>query len=261
MNTQTNTEATNSEWAKGWQIILASLIGIALCLSPVPYWALIIIGPELGKEFGWSRQVSSAGFLFMTAGVLVGAPIAGQLVDKFGARKVLLPSIFALSVGTCAFALMTANPATLYTIFFFTAFLGAATLPITWTKAIVNNFDKHRGIALGIALTGTGVTGFLAPPYLHACIEQFGWRGAYIAVGILPLIISLPLAFFLFRDRKEEAALATGEKQGRHAGIYIKGCALALALFALITWVITAFGPIWGVALMRLFLAGYVLFV
>ena len=202
-----------AEWARGWPIVLASLVGIALCLSPLPYWALIIIGPELGAEFGWSRVVISAGFLFMTAGVLIGAPVAGQLVDRYGARKVLLPSIVALGLGVAAFSQMTADPVVFYLIFFLTAFFGSATLPVTWSKAIVNNFDVHRGLALGIALTGTGLFGFVASPSIQAMINAFGWRTAYLILGLLPLLISLPLALALFRDRKEDAHLAglTGE--------------------------------------------------
>lgn len=196
------------EWKNGWPIVVASLVGIALCLSPLPYWALIVIGSELAAEFGWSRPVISAGFLFMTTGVLIGAPLAGQLVDRYGARRVLLPSIVALGIGTSSFALMTSNPAVFYFIFFVTAFFGSATLPITWSKAIVNNFDKHRGLALGIALTGTGLYGFIATPSIQLMIDTFGWRWAYVSVGVLPVLFSLPLASFLFRDHKEEKALA-----------------------------------------------------
>lgn len=249
-----------SEWATGWPIVFSSLIGIALCLSPLPYWALIIIGSELGKEFGWSREIITAGFLYMTAGVLVGAPISGQLVDKFGARKVLLPSIIGLSIGVCAFSLMTANPVVFYAIFFFTAFFGSATLPITWSKAIVNNFDVHRGLALGIALTGTGLYGFLAPTYIQGFINSVGWRGAYIAVGVLPVLISLPIAFFMFRDHKEETALAASEPQTGFIMTYLKGFVLGLALFAAMSWIITTQGPIWVIALMCAFLAAYVVF-
>jgi MFS family permease len=203
------------EWAKGWPIVLASLVGIMLCLSPVPYWALIIIGSELEAEFGWSRVMVSAGFLFMTAGVLIGAPVAGQLVDRYGARKVLLPSIIALGLGVMAFSQMTANPVVFYTIFFITAFLGSATLPITWSKAIVNNFDVNRGLALGIALTGTGIFGFFASPTIQALINAFGWRMAYICVGALPLLVSLPLAIWLFKDEKEDRQLASARNTGK----------------------------------------------
>jgi len=207
-----DTPDARSEWASGWPIVLASLVGIALCLSPLPYWALIIIGPELGMEFGWNRIVISAGFLFMTAGVLIGAPVAGQLVDRYGARKVLLPSIVALGLGVAAFSQMTDDPVVFYLIFFLTAFFGSATLPITWSKAIVNNFDTHRGLALGIALTGTGLFGFIASPTIQAMINAFGWRTAYVILGALPLLISLPLALILFRDHKEDAHLAELDK-------------------------------------------------
>jgi len=82
-------QTVQGEWAKGWPIVFSSLIGVALCLSPLPYWALIVIGQELVDEFGWTRSITSAGFLFMTAGVLVGAPVVGRLVDRYGARKVV----------------------------------------------------------------------------------------------------------------------------------------------------------------------------
>ncbi len=256
-----DTMTNQQEWARGWPIVVSSLVGIALCLSPLPYWALIVIGSELGKEFGWTREIITAGFLYMTAGVLVGAPISGQLVDRFGARKVLLPSIIALSVGTCSFSLMTANPVVFYAIFFFTAFFGAGTLPITWSKAIVNNFNHNRGLALGIALTGTGLYGFLAPTYIQTFINNFGWRWAYVSVGILPVLISLPLALYLFRDRKEENALAGSLSQGGQLKIYGLALALAIALFAAMSWVILKMGAIWVVLLMTSFLFVYLGFV
>ena len=254
-------ESAKDEWTRGWPIVMSALIGIALCLSPLPYWALIIIGPELGKEFGWSREIITAGFLYMTAGVLVGAPVAGQLVDRLGARKVLLPAIVALSIGTMGFAFMTPNPVVFYTIFFVTAFLGSGTLPITWSKAIVNNFDRHRGLALGIALTGTGLYGFLAPTYIQAFIDNFGWRWAYVAVGILPILFSLPLAYRLFRDDKEEKALAISKQSVLWRKTFSIGAALALLLLVAMTWTITAKGPVWVIGLMLVFLAAYMIYV
>ena len=248
------------EWARGWPIVLSALIGIALCLSPLPYWALIVIGPELGKEFGWSRQVITGGFLYMTAGVLIGAPVAGQLVDRLGARKVLLPAIIALAFGTMSFALMTPNPVVFYTIFFVTAFLGAGTLPITWSKAIVNNFNHHRGLALGVALTGTGIYGFLAPTYVQTFINHFGWRWAYVAVGILPIIFSLPLAFYLFRDKKEEKALVAAAQTSSWPRMFGIGSILAVALFVTMTWTLTRLGAVHVIGLLLIFLALYLIY-
>jgi len=196
------------EWAQGWPIVVSALVGIALCLSPLPYYSLISLMPVLSEEFGWTIAQTSGGFLCMTIGVLLGAPVAGYLTDRFGARKVLLPSIIILGLGMMSFSLMNGSLWVYYAIFTAMSFLGVGTLPITWSKAIVNNFDKQRGLALGIALLGTGLYGFLAPAYVQGLVDRSGWQAAYIGVGILPLILSFPLAFFLFRDRKEEAAIA-----------------------------------------------------
>ena len=262
-----NDASAKAEWARGWPIVLASLVGIALCLSPLPYWALIIIGPELAAEFGWSRVVISAGFLFMTAGVLIGAPVAGQLVDRYGARKVLLPSIVALGLGVAAFSQMTANPTVFYLIFFVTAFFGSATLPVTWSKAIVNNFDINRGLALGIALTGTGLFGFVASPSIQAMINAFGWRTAYVILGLLPLLISLPLALLLFKDKKEDSHLAglTHDPEARSLVSWIwQPVLLAGVLCGAMLWLLS--GPngavqvIWLMGAVLLSYLGYVFF-
>ncbi|MGB6230004.1 MAG: MFS transporter [Litorimonas sp.] len=252
------------EWARGWPIVLASLVGIALCLSPLPYWALIIIGPELAREFGWSREIITAGFLFMTSGVLIGAPVAGQLVDRYGARKVLLPSIVALSLGTMAFSQMSADPRLFYLIFFVTAVFGSATLPITWTKAIVNNFDRYRGLALGIALTGTGLFGFIASPSIQAMINAFGWRWAYVGVGLLPLLLSLPLALVLFRDDKEDRQLADMDRTADKpllSWIWVPALIAVALCGVVITVLSTPNGAAKAIGLMAAFFLAYVAYV
>lgn len=52
----------SGEWTQGLPIVLASLIGIMLCLSPQFNWAFNISGEELDKEFGWNHRAITAGF-------------------------------------------------------------------------------------------------------------------------------------------------------------------------------------------------------
>ena len=248
----------SSEWAQGWPIVLASFVGIALCLSPLPYYATITIAPELERVFGWDRITTTSAFIFMTAGVLVGAPIAGSLTDRFGARAVLLPAIVLLGLGVAALGLTNANPFVFYSIFYLAAVVGSGTLPLTWSKAIVNNFDRQRGLALGIALTGTGVYGFFAPPFIRAIIDGADWRTAYFVVGALPLLLSLPLAYFFFRDRKEDAALAergTVEKTN-----WLVPLAMVVVIYGLIVGALQAVGVVWTAALMVALLLGFIAF-
>lgn len=259
---QTGNDATGKgEWARGWPIVLSALVGIALCLSPLPYWALIVIGNSLTAEFGWSREQWTSGLLFMTAGVLAGAPIVGLLTDKFGARKVLLPSIIFLGIGVALFSQMTNDIRIFYTIFYFTAVLGSGTLPITWSKSIVNNFDRYRGLALGIALTGTGLYGFLAPGMIGSVIESSGWRTAYLAVGLMPVALSFPLAFIFFRDKKEEKALAAKAdvKDKSFMRTLLIQIAVVFILYVCMITVTLSKGPVWVFGMMLIFLAGLML--
>lgn len=250
--------SAKQEWARGWPIVLASFIGIGLCLSPLPYYATITIAPELGQVFGWDRVTTTSAFIFMTAGVLVGAPVAGSLTDRFGARRVLLPTIVMLGIGTGALGLTTSNPLVFYTIFYLAAVLGSGTLPLTWSKAIVNNFDKSRGLALGIALTGTGVYGFLAPPFIRVLIDTFDWRVAYMAVGLLPIVLSLPLAIAFFRDGKEEAALAQSEKATFGTRDWLIPVGLIIGIFLIIVTALQTVGVIWTALLMIGFLLAFI---
>lgn len=246
------------EWAQYWPIVLASFIGIGLCLSPLPYYATITIAPELETAFGWDRITTTSAFIFMTAGVLVGAPLAGNLTDKLGARRVLIPAIILLGLGTASLGLSPNNPLVFYTIFYALAVLGAGTLPLTWSKAIVNNFDKSRGLALGLALTGTGIYGFLAPPFIRAVIDSADWRMAYFVVGALPILLSLPLALLLFRDKKEEAALAevVSEKAGAKSWLIALGA--IIGVWALIVLSLKTVGVIWAAVIMVGLLLGFI---
>lgn len=74
------------------------------------------------------------------------------------------------------------------------------TLPITWTRAANQCFDVRKILATGTALVGTGLFEILSKPDLEWIIGSYGLCAGYVGLGILPLVISLPTAYFLFRD-------------------------------------------------------------
>lgn len=196
------------EWSKGWKIVLSSMFGIGLGLSPLPFYTLAVLSKPIMAEFGWNLGEVLFTFTFLTAGVLVGGPVAGYLTDKYGARRVALISLVFLSIGMFSLSLLSGSLTQFYMIFFFMAVFGSGTLPITWTRAINNNFNVNRGLALGVALMGTGLFGFVAPSFTQFMIDTSGWRSAYVALAMLPLLVALPMAYVFFRDPLEEEALA-----------------------------------------------------
>jgi MFS family permease len=209
------TEATTKdagEWRSGYKIVVAALFGIGLGLSPLPYYTIIVLSEPMMLEFGWSLGDVFGCFIYSTLGVFVGSPIVGFLTDRYGARRTALISILFLAALMACLSQMNGSLALYYGTFFAMGTLGAGTLPVTFTRAINNNFDKTRGLALGIALMGTGITGFIVPGLTQTMIDHYGWRTTFQLLGLLPLLISFPVAFFWFRDQKEEALLGEGGK-------------------------------------------------
>jgi len=188
------------EFKFGWPVVLSSGLGIGLGMSPLPFYTIGVFVAPFMEEFGWRvDQIMFALSLFsLTA--LFTSPLIGFITDKIGVRKMVLISVFTFSMSFMAFALNNGSQTVYLGLWILLALFGSGTLPITWTKAVNKWFVKKRGLALGLSLLGTGLFGAFAKLYASYFIENYGWRTAYIALALLPLLIALPIAFFLFRD-------------------------------------------------------------
>lgn len=190
----------DGEFKRGWPIVLSSMLGIGLGLSPLPFYTAGVFAPQLMAAFNWKIGDIFAALLITTAMVAWAGPLAGFLAVRWGVRRVALGSTAMFGVAFMALAFSNGSLALFYATWAVIAIAGAGTLPITWTRAVNHRFERHKGLALGISLMGTGLFGILCKPYLAWAIGAFGWRGAYIALGALPLLIALPAGYLLFRD-------------------------------------------------------------
>ena len=188
------------EFRIGWPVIISSMMGIALGMSPLPFYTIGVFAGPLAAEFGWGIDQVLSGLAVFTIAAMIASPLIGALSDRVGVRRVALTSIFLFSLSFMAFALNNGSLVLYYFLWALIAFCGAGTLPITFTRAISNWFHYKRGLALGVALIGTGVSGAAAKLLAAHVMDLADWRTAYVAVGALPLLISLPIGLLLFRD-------------------------------------------------------------
>ena len=195
------------EFRLGWKVLLSSTVGVALGLSPLPFYTIGVLAPEFAREFHWNQATIMGGLLVMTLAVILVGPVAGWLADRYGVRRVTLASVTLFGLAIMGFSLENGSLVVYYGSWGLAAVVGSATLPVTWTRAVNLWFDERKGLALGLTLTGTGLAGFLLKPYTAAAIAHFGWRGAYLALGLLPLLIALPLALAFFREAPPEPAV------------------------------------------------------
>jgi MFS family permease len=203
--TVTGQSADYAEFRRGWQVVLASLLGIGLGLSPMPFYTMGVFAPHLVREFGWSIGQIMGGLTVTTLMVLWAAPVVGMLAARIGVRRVALGSMLLFGLAFMTLGLSTGSLTQYYVTWAAVAVLGAGTLPITFTKAVNHWFDRRKGLALGLSLMGTGLFGMVSKPFLAWVIGEHGWRAGYFALGLLPILIALPTGFLLFHDTDTHA--------------------------------------------------------
>ena len=86
-----------------------------------------------------------------------------------------------------------------------------------WTVAVLGVFEKSKGLALALVMSGTALSQVLVPPVGNWLIADHGWRAAYVWLGLgwgLPTLLMTSFFFFDLHDvaaRKRAKAIAAGE--------------------------------------------------
>ena len=188
------------EYRRGWRVLLASALGTGAGVAVLMAYSVGAFLEPLQTEFGWSRaQVGAAPLFYAIATVLMG-PLVGALADRLGSRRVALVSQVLLSVAFLLLSRLGPSVEYLYAGYFLLAVFGAGTLPVIWSRAITGWFVRSRGFALGLSLIGTGLLGAMLPSYVSALVSSVGWRGAFVGLAALPIVVGMPLAVRFFRD-------------------------------------------------------------
>ena len=208
-----------SEFAMGWKVLLAGLIGVACGASPLPFNTIGFVLSPLKEEFGWSFAQTSFGVtIFGVVGALL-APYFGSLADKYGVRKVAMLSTLAFGLIFAAVGAVPASIFAFYIMWFLVGLVGIGSTPVTWSRAVNMWFYKNRGLALGIMLVGTSISALVVPRVAVWAIAHWGWRGMYPVIAFFPLLVALPLAWFWFREPRPEETPAEITAGGGLAGV------------------------------------------
>ncbi|MGE8133968.1 MFS transporter [Novosphingobium subterraneum] len=194
----------------GWVVVAASMVGLAMGLSPLPFYTIGMFAPELQREFGWSFAALMGSITVQSVVVMGTGPVAGFAVDRYGAKPVALISLLLFGLTYMSLGLSGGNIWVYYGQWVLMSTLGAGTLTATWMHTVNGWFEKQRGLAIGIASTGTGITGFLIKPFSAWLIGNYGWRTAFFVIGALPIVIGLPIVAMFFRERLDAARKDTG---------------------------------------------------
>lgn len=195
----------NSEFRRGGGPLFGAMIGAGCGMTSVVFYTHGVFAVPIANTTGWLRSEVQFAFTLLSLMAVVTAPAVGWMIDRYGARRVALWAIPAFFTGFALLSLTGGSLPGYYAAFLAMAVLGAGTLPVTWTTVVNQWFHDNRGIALGIALTGTGVAATVAPAYAGWLIVSQGWQMAYFWLALTTTIIALPVVALLFRSPQADS--------------------------------------------------------
>lgn len=191
------------EWRKGWRLVLASSLGFSFFSVMMSATGLFM--EPLSQAFGWSRTLLSSGPSIASASQALLGPFFGLLVDRLGTRRLALPGVALTTATIACFGLLDGSSAMWIGLWLCFGVVSVSIKSTGWTTAVVGNFAASRGLALALTLGGTALSQTLVPPIGNWLITDFGWRAAFVWLGLGWGGITLLLCALFFHDYNDNA--------------------------------------------------------
>lgn len=191
---------------RGWVTVVVCLLGISTGPAAFGLSSLFLLGGPIGAEFGWSRTAISAAVSVMMLCTAVSLPFMGRLVDRFGVKQILVPSIVIF--GLCFLAAsMVSSYWQFIALYVAMGTIAVGTNSVPYMRVLTSWFDRRRGLAIGIAGSGTGLGFGYVPLITQELVSHYGWRGGYIGLGLIMLLFTLPMVVFLLHEKPQSLGL------------------------------------------------------
>ncbi len=175
------------------RLVVSVLLG---AIGSIGMWAVVVVLPTVQIEFGIDRASASFPYTLTMIGFSLGNVVVGRYVDRIGIMIPIIIAALALGTGFISAAMTTA----IWQFAIIQGVLIGIGASATFGPLMANIshwFHHRRGVAVAAVASGNYLAGAVWPPILQWVIEAEGWRNAYIAVGVLCIVVMVPLALLL----------------------------------------------------------------
>ena len=173
---------------------------MAIAIVGVHFHVVGAMVKPLGDAYGWSRGDIAFALTISSVVHPFTNIFLGMLVDRYSARSIALPGIAGWAVGTALLGFVGGPIWTWYAGYVLFSLLGFAASSIVFTKLIVENFTKRRGLALATSLAGAGILVSIIPTIVLALERHFGIAGVYPVIAACAFVLMfVPCWLFLPR--------------------------------------------------------------
>lgn len=187
----------------GWCIAVGGLLLLMVFMGIVNNcYALFII--PITESFHFSRSqysiCQSLVFLFM----MLSSAMSWKIYQRAGFLTAIRTAAVTLVVTYFCYSFAEALPV-FYVLSMVIGFCMGLTTTVAVPLLLSGWFKEKYGLALGLALMGSGIGGTVFNPAANAFIYAFGWQRAYQLLALIMAAVALPIVFFVFRLKEPEA--------------------------------------------------------
>ena len=202
----------------GWWVVSACA-AIGAYGGGVYFYGFTLFFNPLKDELGiTSTQASLVFSLTRLEGAFEGA-LVGFLIDRLGARKIMMVGIPVVGVGYILWATVVHSYMALLVVYVGIIALGVNGGFFHPALAVANNwFIRRRALAMAVISTAVGVGGAIIVPVVGYVIDNFGWRPMAMGAGVFLLVFIWPLVLFIKHSPEDVGLLPDGDKPRNNSG-------------------------------------------
>ena len=189
----------------GWLIVFSCFMIMSLFLCIVMNCpGLFLI--SVTEEFGISRSQYTLNTTVISVAMMIISMNAGRIFSKFSVKKVMMVSSIILPVAYFFFSKATS----IYMFYVISAVVGlcmglCGMVPMS--TLITRWFNEKKGLATGLAFTGSGLGGMILQPIIGKLIVNVGWRNTYAILAVLMFVLVVPCTVFIIKDYPSDKGL------------------------------------------------------
>ncbi|CAM4089157.1 MFS transporter [Mesobacillus thioparans] len=202
MKTSESSAPFKTNFYYGWVIVFIAGLGVFFSGPGQTYSVSVFIDSYI-KDFGWSRSHVSAVYSLATLAAGICMFFVGRFVDKWGQRKMSVIVGTGLALASFWNSIVV-NTAMLFIGFFLIRVLGQGSMSLIPNTLVPQWFITKRGKAMSLMAIGGFASSAALPPLNAWLVSTWGWSFSWRFWGILLLVVFVPLAFFLIRNKPED---------------------------------------------------------
>ncbi len=238
-----------AEWRGYWFLPLAAALGYSNSVFHI--YALGPFIEPLQQEFGWSRAQISGGLTMAALVSLLFSIPVGILIDRIGPRRIGLFGVLAMGAASALLGTATGTIFNWLMLWVLIAFGVIWVQATVWTSAVASRFEKSRGMAFAVTLSGASLSAMVFPMLATWLIDGWGWRVGFVGLPLIWVALVFPVLFFCFRGARDGSRRATSKEptparvlSGLTLAEGLRSAALYKLLLASALFAFTAFGAV-----------------